>query len=289
MSCQPKKYFQTTLIAISILVIAFYSEQVSASQILFNSLSEDISEVTLITDDGVQLSGNYYSTDHQRLVIILNGLFMSKDMGFKHTFCKKLSKKFDILNIDFRGHGRSSGLFTGGEKEILDIQAAVKFANDRRYESIGVIGFSFGGYMAIKGAALIPQIDSVATISAPYSIDQKKPKSFDQQGLVFLIEFGRSLLQKILNVRYVDHLPEQLAELKTSLESLAQPVLVIHGDWDTVVPYDESQTIFQLAKGEKRFVKLDRGSHAETISDYHLEKVRQELDLWFEMTLVENY
>lgn len=86
MSRQPEKYFHTTLLAISILVLAVCSEQVSAGHLFLNTFSEDIQDVTLITDDGVKVSKNYYFTKQKRLLIILNDLFVFKDIGFNSTF-----------------------------------------------------------------------------------------------------------------------------------------------------------------------------------------------------------
>jgi alpha/beta superfamily hydrolase len=64
------------------------------------------------------------------------------------------------LRFNFRGVGASAGSFDRGEGETKDAQAAAAWA-DARWpgRSLVIAGFSFGGYVALRVAALqVPQL-----------------------------------------------------------------------------------------------------------------------------------
>lgn len=55
-----------------------------------------------------------------------------------------LANGFSALRFNFRGTGRSEGLYDGGKGEICDLKAAVTFAGEDPF----VIGYSFGAWIA---------------------------------------------------------------------------------------------------------------------------------------------
>ncbi len=127
---KPERYFQTTLTAVSILVLAIWNERVHGglgTNDLLKPLPNNLQEIILTTVDGVKIVGNYFIRRHQSLIILLDGLYSMKDDNFKRALPDKLGHRYDTLNIDFRGQGRSGGEFTGGIKEAFDIQEAVYF------------------------------------------------------------------------------------------------------------------------------------------------------------------
>ncbi len=58
------------------------------------------------------------------------------------------------LRFNFRGVGASEGEFTGGDGELQDMIAVVRYAQDHFGEDLPLIlsGFSFGGYIATRAA-----------------------------------------------------------------------------------------------------------------------------------------
>jgi len=48
---------------------------------------------------------------------------------------------------------------------------------------------------------------------------------------------------------------------------VTMPVLIIHGDRDSVVPFDEGEHLYELANGPKQFVRMPGGDHATLVRD----------------------
>lgn len=72
------------------------------------------------------------------------------------------------LRFNFRGVDRSEGTFDGGEGETRDALAAVSYLADREEVSpsrIGMMGYSFGGAIALKAALSGEEVKAVAAVS----------------------------------------------------------------------------------------------------------------------------
>ncbi len=73
-----------------------------------------------------------------------------------------------VFTFDFRGHGRSAGISTLGDLEILDLDAVVRLARRRGHAKIVVIG-SLDGRVRPRSVAqpLLGGEDAVIAISTP--------------------------------------------------------------------------------------------------------------------------
>nr|WP_244190178.1 alpha/beta fold hydrolase [Streptomyces hygroscopicus] len=59
-----------------------------------------------------------------------------------------------VITFSFRGHGRSGGRSTVGDREVLDLAAAVAWARRLGHRRVATVGFSMGGSVVIRQAAL---------------------------------------------------------------------------------------------------------------------------------------
>lgn len=59
-----------------------------------------------------------------------------------------------VVTFSFRGHGRSGGRSTVGDREVLDLAAAVRWARSFGHRRVATVGFSMGGSVVIRHAAL---------------------------------------------------------------------------------------------------------------------------------------
>ena len=127
------------------------------------------------TADNVKIAFNLYQTGHKNVVIICPGWFMTKDSKAFSTLAEDLSEKYDVIAMDFRGHGKSGGLYTFTSKELLDLDAVVDFARGN-YEKINLAGFSLGGAIVLIYGAQNSDINRIIAVSAPsdfYKIENK--------------------------------------------------------------------------------------------------------------------
>ncbi|MPY45671.1 alpha/beta hydrolase, partial [Streptomyces phyllanthi] len=59
-----------------------------------------------------------------------------------------------VVTFSFRGHGASGGLSTVGDREVLDLAAAVAWARELGHTRVATVGFSMGGSVVLRHAAL---------------------------------------------------------------------------------------------------------------------------------------
>ena len=139
-------------------------------------------ELFLVTPDGVKIAINHHKTGHDKVLIIAHGWFMTKDSGYFSDMANVFSKNFDVISMDFRGHGRSSGVYTFTSKEPQDVKAVVDYAK-LHYKTIYMIGFSLGGALVLIHSALEKDVDKVIAVSAPHSFIKIENHMWKKRGM----------------------------------------------------------------------------------------------------------
>ena len=88
-----------------------------------------------------------------------------------------LEARFEVLNLDRRGRGRSGDADTYAlEREFEDIAAVVEWAGDRVY----VLGHSYGGVCALEAALLTDRIDKLVLYEPPLGFVKSPQEVVDQ-------------------------------------------------------------------------------------------------------------
>lgn len=123
------------------------------------------------TRDGKLLRGDFWAQPHPApTVVICHGYRISCSI-LRPVAALEYQYGYNILLFDFRGHGGSESVYTsGGNVEVLDLQAAIAVAS-RQPETIpGKVilhGFSMGASVALM---TLPHPDVVAVIAdSPYA------------------------------------------------------------------------------------------------------------------------
>lgn len=91
-----------------------------------------------------------------------------------------------VLRFNFRGVGRSAGVFDQGEGEMADYRAALDFMADRHPGvPLWAAGFSFGSWVALETGSDDPRVSALIGIAPPVTregytwertLDTVKPK-----------------------------------------------------------------------------------------------------------------
>ena len=91
-----------------------------------------------------------------------------------------------VLRFNFRGVGRSAGVFDQGEGEMADYRAALDFMADRHPAvPLWAAGFSFGSWVALETGSDDPRVSALIGIAPPVkregyawsrTLDTVKPK-----------------------------------------------------------------------------------------------------------------
>lgn len=110
--------------------------------------------ITLLTNSGDSIDSWYSSVDSARAcVLLLHGITTNKSF-LEDEALQFRSHGYNVLLIDFRGHGRSSGhTTTTGISEIKEVQKAFEFAKAQGNDKIFVYGVSLGAVVAMNATA----------------------------------------------------------------------------------------------------------------------------------------
>ncbi len=146
-----------------------------------------------------------------------------------------------LLALSYRGYGGSSGKPTEGGL-IEDAHAAYAFAAERYAGRIAVWGESLGTGVAIALASEKPVthviLDAPFTSTADVAAD----------------------LYWFLPVRLL--MKDQFrSDLR--IKQVKAPVLILHGDADTIIPIKYGERLLAMVPGEKRMVRFKDGWHVD--------------------------
>lgn len=151
---------------------------------------------------------------------------------------------YNLLLVDYRGYGKSTGGAPSESKVYEDAESAWRYLTLQRKiapKRIFIFGRSLGGAIAINLALFHPNGGGV------------------------IVENTFTSLMDIAESKYpylpVDLLLNQRFDSIRKIRRLKIPLLVIHGTWDTHVPYQMGQRLFESAPQPKFLKLIEGGEH----------------------------
>jgi pimeloyl-ACP methyl ester carboxylesterase len=158
-----------------------------------------------------------------------------------------------VVALDMRGHGRSSGVSTAGDREVFDLAAAVDWARQAGYRQVITCGFSMGGAVAIRHAArdgLGDRLAAVISISAPSRWYLRDTIAMRRVHYVLEHRPGRLFARWVLRTR-IDAsgwpiVPESPREAVPRVAPT--PLLIVHGDRDRYFSLEQATALAERAK-----------------------------------------
>lgn len=232
-------------------------------------------QVKLITKDGVALYGEYIDDGKEKTIIILHGITVNLRSDYIVNLAAFLSKDYNVLCIDFRGHGKSSGALNGNE--YLDVAAAVDYLKNKDRTKIGVIGISLGSFTALYSQYRQKNIENLLIISPFYS------KKLTETKLKIANTIGQRIFCRIIEAelgkKWIVAPPEDYAD---KIESCK--IMIITGKEDRFSPPEEAEGLYQKLKTEKKLLIMS-GSHAHKLLTKNASVCYEAIKEWFDETL----
>lgn len=224
---------------------------------------------TLFTSDGVPIDAHHDPSSSELAVVVAHGFTGSWRRPSMRRAASVLRDYAGVISFDFRGHGRSSGLSTVGDREIHDLAAAVTWARKLGYGRIATVGFSMGASVAVRHAGLVRDVDAVVAVSGPSRWYYRGTVPMRRVHWVIERRLGRALGRVALGTRIAsngwDPLP--VAPHEAAPLIAPAPLLIVHGDADPYFPVDHAHELFEAAK-DPRELWLEPGfGHAENAAD----------------------
>lgn len=177
-----------------------------------------------------------------------------------------LARHAGVLAFDFRGHGMSTGRSTLGDKEILDVDAAVIEMRRLGYEQVVTCGWSMGATAVLRHAALHRGVDAVVSVSAVSRWYYRETVPMRRLHWVVERRLGRVVARHLLRTRISSNGWDPIPESPTEVAPLISPtpLLLVHGDRDSYFPVEHPQAIYAAAGEPKELWLVEGMGHAET-------------------------
>lgn len=236
---------------------------------------------TLRTRDGVDIDAAYEPGPDPAcdLAIVLAHGFTG---GLRRPHVRRAAAVFTqraaVITFSFRGHGASGGLSTVGDREVLDLAAAVEWARSLGHARVVTVGFSMGGSVVLRHAALSgavhggrteARVDAVVAVSAPARWYYRGTAPMRRLHWLVTRPVGRAVSRVGLRTRIHPHEwdPVPLSPVESVPLIAPTPLLIVHGDRDPYFPVDHPRMLAAAAEGgAELWVEAGMG-HAEHASD----------------------
>lgn len=235
-------------------------------------------ELFVITEDNVKIAFNHYDFGRDTVVIIAHGWYMCKDAIPFMNLSQDFSRNYDVITMDFRGHGRSSGWYTFTSNEIYDIKAVINYAK-KRYSKIGLIGFSLGGALSIIHTATYKDVNCLITASAPVSFGKIENHYWKPEA--FFSTFKKFNFQENRNVRPGNIFLQKISPIDLVNTIAPIPALFLAGSKDPTVYSWHTEHLYENSS-EPRAIEIFRdGFHAEDLYLNSRIKFMNTCNSWF--------
>ncbi|MFF8536604.1 alpha/beta hydrolase [Streptomyces sp. NPDC015532] len=242
----------------------------------------------LRTVDGVTIDAAYdpgTDSSGDLAFIVAHGFTGGLDRPHVRRAAGVLARRGAVVTFSFRGHGRSGGRSTVGDREVHDLAAAVAWARELGHTRIVTVGFSMGGSVVLRHAALygvgsadgeqVPgperegraeaSTDAVVSVSAPARWYYRGTAPMRRVHWLVTRPAGRIVGRIGLRTRihHRDWNPVPASPVECVPRIAPTPLLIVHGDRDGYFPVDHPRMLADASGGHAE-LWLEHGmGHAE--------------------------
>lgn len=231
--------------------------------------------IKIKTEDNFTLDGIFTAVKGStKGIIFAHGMTVDKDDEgiFVRAEPKLNELGFSTLRFDFRAHGKSQGNPVNDftiSGEIRDLEATVNFIQEQGINWLGLAGASVGGSISALYLGKYPNTFSKVFLANPtlnYEkcfLDPTTPWArehfenvFEQLGEKGFIEVG-SRKSKVGKVFFEKM---KLYNPCVRLKKYNSPLMIVHGDQDTKIAYQDVIECFENLPNPKKQLKILKGA-----------------------------
>ncbi len=233
------------------------------------------------TADGVRLHGTHVTAARRDddgpatdlALVIAHGFTVSTDRPHARRVAARFARAGAVVMVDQRGHGRSGGRTTAGDFEVLDLDAAVRWARATGYRRVATVGFSMGGAVVLRHAALSPTttglapvepVDAVVSVSAPSRWFVRDTTAMRRVHWLLETPTGRWVAERALRTRVCGGWgvpPEWPVALVGRIAPT--PLLIVQGDRDPYFGVEHGRALAAAAGPDAQYWEVAGFGHAE--------------------------
>lgn len=232
----------------------------------FETQVDSFEDVEFQTEDGIQLKGWWFSRpESQRLIVCFGGHHSKKTdmLGIGSGLWRAGN---NVLLFDWRSRGTSQiAQHSLAYYELRDAQAAVSYAQQRMPDAkLGIVGFSMGAAVAILHTAQNPAVRALLADSPFTTISELVADRAVQLGIPPSLVVPAA--NTVTSLRY-GYTFEEVRPLDAIRNISPRPLLLVHGDADSVIPVEHAHKMFEVAREPKELWIVPGAEHCGAYFD----------------------
>jgi pimeloyl-ACP methyl ester carboxylesterase len=246
-----------------------------------------IAEVThsrVIASDDTSIAFTWWRRPSAELLVIAPG-FWRERLARENLFLAShyVRRGYDVVALDFRGHGDSGGAYSFGALEALDVKAVVDHVvgPKKPYRRFAILGLSLGGTIAADTLGYFPELPcrALAMISSPADLKTLRPRPW-KNGALKQVSLRNAVRMPRLSAAKLIAPKRSVTE---SLSRLTFPKLIVTAEGDWLVDPSHGRILAEASAPPVDLVHLDLpGSlHADALVRSVPLKFLRMLDRWF--------
>jgi pimeloyl-ACP methyl ester carboxylesterase len=238
-----------------------------ATTVTPDMLGLDFRRVEMLARDGISLVGWWMPAEAHAAgtVVFLHAWGASKQQSLAVApFLHRAG--YNVLAFDFRAHGESGGTHTTlGLEEARDVEGAVDWlGGEADAGPVALFGWSMGGAAAINAAPHLPGVRAVVADSSFASLAAVAGRSL-QHTANLPPRLGETTI--LFASWMTGHAPGDDAPVRAARDA-SQPLLLIQGTADALVPPDNAREIQQAAGARAQLWLVPGAPHVDAMR-YH--------------------
>jgi pimeloyl-ACP methyl ester carboxylesterase len=233
---------------------------------------------TLQTADGVAIDAGFEAArpgaPSDRAIIVAHGFTGHRRQDRVRRITNFLRDFGAVISIDFRGHGASGGRCTVGLAEVHDVAAAIGWARDLNFDRVATVGFSMGGAVVLRQAALHEDsdtsVDQVVSVSGPAFWYYRGTAVMRLVHNLVMNDSGRFAL-RLRGIRMDSKPwpePPPMPPVQAIRALRRTPALIVHGDRDRYFPMEHAHALARAGDPTRvSLMSVPGFGHAEAAID----------------------
>jgi len=215
------------------------------------NLGQNGEEVFLKTKDGEEINALFYSGDKEDVILYFHG--NAGDLsGWQLVADDFTNVGYNILLIDYRGYGKSTGTITE-DGFYEDAETAYQFLIKNKGfqpEHIIIYGRSIGTGVAVELASKHKTKGLI--LESPY---------------ISLTKLASQKMPLLLPSLFLKYRFDNMGKIN----SVKSPVLFVHGENDTLIPVSHTHKLYEHFSGKKKKIIIEEGTHNDLseFPEYH--------------------